>query len=645
MNLAEVCNALVYMLENWGKLDDITVEDLMKFVKGPDFPTGGLVYRHKDGGDDEDTLLTAYATGQGKITVRAKVHIEDMGRGKSLIVISELPYQVNKTSLIERIASLVQSNKLDGLSNLRDESDRNGMRIVIELQRGVEAGEVLAKLFKLTPMQDTFSIRMLALVENQPRLLSLKQALRVYLDHRFEIVRRRSEYELKQAKDRAHILEGLLTAIDNLDEVVEIIRRSQTVETAHKNLRKALKISDIQARAILDMPLRRLASLERKKLSDEYKEKVKLIKYLESLLKSEQKMRGVVGEEFGMIKSAYGDMRRTMILEGTATSASVEDLMMPEESTWVTLTVGDKISRSFNDVPPKVTVKDKEPPRFILQSSTAHTLYLFTTDGQCATMPVQQLAQVENHSDGTSFSDLCAHPSNAEIVAVVSLPSNLNGGYLFLASETGLVKRIRMTDLPGMTSNVFTVMNVAKDDQLKWVFPTDGDQEVLLITNQAQGIRFKESDVRPTGLPAGGMRGIKLVGQRSYVVGANLAVEGQFVFTVTDDGWAKISALEEFPTQGRAGGGVIAMRLPKTSRGVAASIIGRKDDTIIVLTNKNKPKYMRIQLAPEIKRGRAGGEEIISMERVNEAVSTIASYLPLYIPPENGQDDNEEAEE
>jgi DNA gyrase subunit A len=356
-------------------------------------------------------------------------------------------------------------------------------------------------------------------------------------------------------------------------------------------------------------------------------------------------MRGVVGEELGMIKSAYGDMRRTMIVEGTATSTSVEDLMMPEESTWVTLTVGGNIARSFNDDPPKVTVKDKEPPRFILQSSTAHTLYLFSTEGTCATIPVQQLAQVENHSEGTLFSDLCAHPSNAEIVAVLSLPSNLSSGYLFLASEVGLVKRIRMADLPGMTANVFTVMNVAEDDRLGWVFPTDGNQEVILISSQAQGIRFKEDDVRPTGLPAGGMKGIKLAGQRSCVVGANVAVEGQYVFTVTDDGWAKISAVEEFPTQGRAGGGVIAMRLPKTSRALAASTIGRKDDTIIVLTNKNKAKYMRIQLAPEIKRGRAGGEEIISMERVNEAVTAIANYLPAYVPPENGDEADQEPEE
>jgi DNA gyrase subunit A len=641
-NLAEVCDALTYMLENWKKLDDITVTELMQFVKGPDFPTGAVVYRHIDAGEDEDTLVSAYATGQGKITVRAKVHIEDMGRGKSLIAVSELPYQVNKTSLIARIATLVQSGKLEGLSDLRDESDRNGMRIVIELQRGVDAGPVLAKLFKLTPLQDTFSIRMLALVDSQPRLLSLKQALRVYLEHRFEIIRRRSEYELKQAKERAHILEGLIKAIDNLDEVVAIIRKSQTVDTAKKNLINALKVSKIQVQAILDMPLRRLASLERKKLNDEYKEKIKLIKYLQGLLKNPQKMRSVVAEELHSIRSAYGDMRRTIISEGTASTMSVEDLLMPEESTWVTLTVDGKIARSFNDSPPKVTVKDKQPPRFILPGTTAQTLYLFTAKGECATVPVQQLAQVENHGDGVPFSELCLLPAKSEIVAILSLPNGVEAGYLFLASETGQVKRLRMADVPGMTSKVFTVMKVGKDDRMRWVFPTDGKREVILVTNQAQSIRFKESDVRPTGLPSGGMRGIKLVGQRSLVVGANIVVDGQYVFTVTDDGWAKISPVEEFPTQGRAGGGVIAMRLPRTSRGIAASAIGRKDDTIIVLTNKNKPKYMRIQLAPIIKRGREGCEEIISMERVNEAVSSIVMYQPLYVPPKNDEEESGE---
>lgn len=641
-NLNEVCDALIFMLKRWDDLIDITVKDLMTFIKGPDFPTGGLVYRHKDGGEEEDTLVTAYATGQGKITVRAKAHIEDMGRGKSRIIISELPYQVNKTSLIERIASLVRDNKLEGLSDLRDESDRQGLRLVIELQRGVDASPVLAALFKLTPLQETFGIRILALVDQQPKLLALKQALKVYLDHRLEIVRRRSEYELARARERAHILEGLLKALDNLDEVISIIRKSQTVETARANLIKALKISEVQAQAILDMQLRRLAALERKKIQEEYAEKMQLIEYLEGLLRSPEKMREVIAEELGVIKSAYGDKRRTVIVDSTASSARVEDLLMPEENTWITFSVEGKLGRSLDDVAPKVTTSTKIPPRFIVEGSTTHILYLFSATGECATIPVQQLPQIQELGDGTPFGDLSAFRGQEDIVSILSLPGGLNTGYLFLATNSGLVKRIRLEDMPGMTMNVFTVMNVGSDDRLAFVFPTDGRQEIILTTDQAQAIRFKENEVRPTGLPAGGMRGIKLLGQRSRVTGANIAIDGQYMWTITDDGIAKISAVDEYPTQGRAGGGVITMRLPKSSREVAAAAVGGLDDNIIVLSNKFKPLYMRVGRAPLIKRGRAGGENVIALTRQNEAVAAVVTYIERYIIPDAVDDALEE---
>jgi DNA gyrase subunit A len=628
-NLNEVCDALIFMLEKWSQLDEITVEDLMRFVKGPDFPTGGVVYRHKDSGEEEDTLKTAYATGQGKLTVRGKVHIEDMGRGKSRIIVSELPYQVNKTTLIERVARLVQEGRLEGLSDLRDESDRHGLRLVIELQRGADAGDVLADLFKYTPLQDTFSIRLLALVDNQPRLLSLKQALRVYLDHRMEIVRRRSEFELARARERAHILEGLLIALGNLDDVVDIIRRSQNVETARANLIKRLKISEAQAQAILDMQLRRLAALERRKIQEEHEEKVKLIKYLEGLLGSSQKMREVIAGELSTVKMAYGDARRTIIADGTASSASTEDLLMPEEQAWITFTVEGHVSRSFGMELPKTSATDREPPRFIMEGSTAQVLYLFSVDGRCATIPIQQIPQAEDPAGGMAFHALCPFNPSDQIVAALSLPGNLEGGYLFLATEQGQVKRIRQADLPGMSANVFTVMNVGSDDRLGWVFPTDGTKDILLTTNQAQAIRFKESDVRPTGLPAGGMKGIKLANQRDRVVAANIARDGEYVWSITDDGVAKISSVDEYPVQGRGGGGVITMRLPKTSRELTASATGRLDARLIVLSNKYKPLYMRLERAPLVKRGRAGGESVISMTRKNEFVMAVVEYQPM----------------
>ena len=473
---------------------------------------------------------------------------------------------------------------------------------------------------------------MLALVDGEPRVLTLKQALRVYLNHRLEVVRRRSEYELARAEERAHILEGLLKALDNLDEAIALIRKSRTVETARENLQKALKITLIQAQAILDMQLRRLAALERRKIEDEHKEKIRLIKYLQDLLKNPKKMRGVIADELETVKQAYSDPRRTIIVDGTAT-VSAGTLMVPEEQSWVTLTVDGMLGRSYQDEAPKVTTDTKNPPRFILHSSSTHTLYLFTRSGQCATIPVQQLPQVNNPSDGTAFNALSPLPASEEIAAVLSLPADMENCFLFLYSEDGDVKRIRVEDLPGMTSKTFTVMNVGKS-RLGGVLLTSGSDEIILASSQGQTIRFQENDVRPTGLPAGGMRGIKLAAQRDRVVGAVAAVENQYLWTITDDGVAKISPISEYPTQGRAGSGVINMRMPKESREVAAVTIGRQDDNIIVLTTKNKAKYMRVALAAKVPRGRAGGDYVISMRGTNESVAAVANYQELIAAPE-----------
>jgi DNA gyrase subunit A len=507
------------------------------------------------------------------------------------------------------------------------------LRLAIELQRGAEPNPVLAQLFKLTPLQDTFSIIMLALVDNEPRVLNIKQCLKVYLDHRQEVIRRRSEFDLARARERAHILEGLLKALENIDETIAIIRKSQNADTARTNLMKALHITEIQAQAILDMQLRRLAALERRKIEDEHKEKVKLIRYLESLLQSPQKMREVVAEELSTIKQAYGDPRRTVIVDSTASNTNVGDLLMPEEATWVTLTVTGKLARSYNDEAPRVTSEAKEPPRFILQSSTAHILYLFTAAGKCATIPVHQLPQVETPESGMAYADLSALSDKDEIISIFSRPPNLEAGYLFLVAENADVKRLRMEDLPGMTANVFTVMNIMDNDRLGWVFPTDGSREIVLTTAQGQAIRFFEDDVRPTGLPSGGMRGIKLADVQDRVVGAFATVEDQWIFSITDDGVAIATPMTEYPSQGRAGSGVIAMRLPKGSNEMAAATIGRLEETVIVLTNKHKAKSMRIGLAPKIKRGRTGGDFVISMNRVNERVVAVVNYqMRIEIP-------------
>ena len=636
-NLGEVVDALVYMLSHWKRIDDITVEEVMQFIKGPDFPTGGVIYSHKDTDGDGNPAMHAYATGRGKIVLRAKVHIEDMGRGKSRIIVSELPYQASKTTIIERIAKLVERGKLEGLADLRDESDRqNPVRLVIELQRGADATDIMAELFKQTPLQETFSMIMLALVDSQPRMLTLKQALRVYLEHRMEIVRRRSEYDLARAKERAHILEGLLKALDNLDEVINIIRKSRTPETARNNLMKQIGVSEPQAQAILDMQLRRLASLERKKIEDEYKEKQKAIKYLEGLLADHRKIRIVIAEELATIKNEYNDPRRTIIASGTASSVSASDFLMPEEPTWVVLAADGKLGRTYKADQPAVTTRTKNPPQLLMESNTAQILYLFTAKGECATIPVQQLPQIKEVGEGIAFSDLTPLTADDIITAGLCMPS-METGYIFMATAQAQVKRIRMEDMPGVSSKPFTVMNIDENDRLIAAFVTDNTQQIMLTTARGQAIRFSEDDVRPMGLPAGGVRGVKLQDDDDCVVGVVLPDDSQYIWTITDDGVAKISPCEEYPSQGRAGQGVITMRLPGGSKVVAAATIGRQDDNIIVMTSKGKPLYMRVGRAPQVPRGRKGGDIIISL-RENEEVVGVVTYQPKILPIANGTD-------
>ena len=624
-NLGEVCDALVYMLEHWDTLDEIGVSDLMQFIKGPDFPTGGVLYTRENGGG-EDQLRAAYATGRGKVRVRAKAHIEDLGRGRSRIIISEIPFQTNKTSLIERVAVLVREGRIEGISDLRDESDRNGLRIVIEVNRTAKAIDVLGDLFRQTPLESTFSIINLALVDGEPRMLGLKQMLRVYLEHRLEVIRRRSEFDLARARERAHILEGLLIALQNLDEVIDIIRRSRTVDTAHANLVKRFKLSDAQTQAILQMQLRRLAALERRKLEDAYKEKIELIKMLTALLQSPQMMRVEVARELREIRAKYADPRRTVIIEGPAGDIQAGDFLGPREDTWVTLTESGLLSRTYEDAAPKITTEAKDPPLAMLGSNTTHTLYLFTPDGLGATVPVKLLQQTEDPEQGLHFSTLTPFEQETPIAAAISIPPELETGYLISVTEQGEVKRLRLEDLPGLTANAFKFMDVEKGDRLIWLGYVEDDDEIVVVTLKGMAIRFSVNDVRPTGMGAGGMRAVKLQGKGDAVVGAAVVEDRANVWVCTDTGVAKSTPLSEYPTQGRSGQGVITMKLPSDAKGLAAATVGRPDDNIVVVTNKGKPKYMRVGLAPETRRN-AKGDYIISL-RVKEVVSRVVKLQP-----------------
>jgi len=622
-NLGEICNALVYMLRQWNRLDGIDVDELMQFVKGPDFPTGGVIYKMRG---EEDVLRAAMATGRGKITLRAKVHIEDMGRGKSRIIISELPFQTNKTALIERIASLASSGKLEGLADLRDESDRqNTVRLVIELQRGADVTDVLVQLFKLTPLQTTFGIIMLALVDGQPRLLALKHALRVYLEHRLEVIQRRSAFDLARARERAHVLEGLIIALDNLDAVIKTIRKSRNSDTARRNLVKNFKVTETQAQAILEMPLRRLASLEIRKIRTEYKEKLKLIKSLEGLLASPPKQRKKIAEELERVREEYGDARRTIIAEGEATGLTQADFLMPEEKTVVMLSVKGDLGRTALDEPPRVTTTTKAPPRLLQHSTTAQVLYLFADDGYCATLPVQQIPPVAAAALGTRFSDLSALNRRRKITSFLCLPMELEDGFISFVTAGGLVKRLHISDLPGVMSREFRVMKLADRDRIVDVLCSRGGEDLMLTSARGYAIRFCEDDVRTTGLNSGGVRGMRLALKGDRVVAASLANDDSYAWSISNDGLAKASPMNEYKTQGRGGSGIISMKRLADDPDVAAATVGSLDDDILVFTNKHKAKRVSLGLAKIMKRAGTGGSPVIAL-RDKERVVGLAMF-------------------
>ncbi len=585
-NLAEIVGALIYMLDNWKQLDEISVADLMRFVKGPDFPTGGLIARHRGEDDDADVIASAYATGRGRVVVRARAHIEQMERNKSRIVITELPYQVNKTNLLGRIADLHREGRLEGLTDLRDESDRRGLRIIIETTRTVAAEDVLADLFRMTPLQSTFSISLLALVNNEPRVLTLKQALRVYLEHRLEVVRRRSEFELTRARQRAHILEGLLVALDHLDEVIDLIRRSRSADTARTNLIERFKFSDVQAGAILDMQLRRLAALERKKIQDEYKEKLALIKELEKLLGHPELMRGQIKKELLEVSEKFGDKRRTQIIDTVEGTVMTSTGLLPDQRVWVMVGEKGTLGRTHGTTLPALARKPLEQPSALLSASTRDTLYLISAGGRAVGLPVHRVAEAEEIGQGALWSDISPLSRNDRLAAAFVLPDNgSRDGYLFLATLAGVVKRIRLEDLPGVTTEPFTVMNVAEDDALGWARLTTGAQEILLATSSGLAIRFGEDSVRPMGLPASGVMGIKLDNETDGVVGMDLVSANGFLWSITDNGLAKATPIDDYPLQNRYGQGVINMRLPKGATEVVAAAMLVKGANLIVTTS------------------------------------------------------------
>jgi DNA gyrase subunit A len=611
-NLGEVVDAMVLMLNKWEKLDEITLPDLMRFIQGPDFPTGGVIIQDPQGSE----LAAAYGTGRGRLIVKARAHFEEMVRGRNRIIVTELPYMTNKSALIERIAELVREGGLEGVADLRDESDRQGMRIVIELTKTAEPEKVLGELYHRTPMQSTFGINMLALVDSEPHLLTLKHALRVFIEHRLTVVRRRAEFELERARQRGHILEGLRIALQNLDEVINLIRSSPDVDTARKRLVTRFKLSEVQAQAILEMQLRRLASLERKKIEQEYKETQELIKGLEALLKSPKKMRQVVIDELQAVKQAYGDRRRTQIAsfkEGASAAAMLTTTdVTPAETVWVGVTEDGKIARTHDDSPPKAS--GREAPYWLLKTSTHHTLYLVTDQGQAAAVPVHAVPEAEKPSDGAPFYKVSPLPEGEPLSAVFSLPykaGNQEERYLLTASRAGMIKKTPTSELPGPSAQPFTLVKINEGDGLGWVRLTDGKADLLLMTARGMSIRFNEEEVRPMGMVAAGVAGIKL-GVGDELIGATTLPAAGEVMILASDGTAKRTPIAEFPLQGRYGQGVIACRLAQAVR-LVGMMVGKGTLRGTVHFARAASRFMRLDEAPQ-KNRTARGDRVVEVK-------------------------------
>lgn len=626
-NLNEVINALDFLLQKWEKMDDISVEDLMVFIKGPDFPTGGMIIQDTSG----DSLVSAYGSGRGKVTVQARAHLEEMSRGRNRIIITELPYMTNKSTLIERIASLAREEKVEGIADLRDESDRQGMRIVIELTKTADPEEILKTLYKSTQMRNTFSFIMLALVDGEPRMLTLKQALRVYLEHRLTIVKKRSEFDLERARRRAHILEGLRVALNNLDAVIALIRKSRDTDTARRGLMRTFKLSEIQATAILDMPLRRLSGLERKKIELEHKEVSKTITQLESLLKSPRKMRQVVSEELNEIKETFGDPRRTQVVQleqGETKSAmlTASDLV-PDESVWVMISPKGLISRTLEDKQPRLSGRDTA--QILVKGRTRDTLYLVAVNGEAAAIPMHVLPSANKPSEGVPFHTVSPLTNKHELVAAFTLPprdERDNDIYLLTTTYQGMVKKSPLSEIPGPTAQTFTMVKVNDGDELGWYHLTSGKDEVLLVTASGMAIRFSEGEVRGMGLPSAGVMGIKLQ-QGDYLVGVTLIPASGDILLLATDGTAKRLNPKQFPRQGRYGQGVIAWKLPDDVQ-VAGVAAGKGTRRVTVDFAKMAAKFMRIDEAPQ--QGRtARGKQILDLKAGDRVTGLI---LPRDFP-------------
>ncbi len=627
-NLREIVAAIAHLIEK----PDATVEDLMAFVKGPDFPTGGLIY-------NQEEIVRAYTTGKGGIVMRGVAEVVETKAGAYQIIITEIPYQVNKATLVEKIADLVREKKLEGIRDLRDESDKDGVRVVIELKKDAFPKKILNSLYKLTQLQETFHLNLLALVDGiQPRILNLKAVLEEYIKHREIVIRRRTEFELEKARDRAHILEGLMIALNNIDAVIKTIKASKDREEAKANLVKKFKLSERQALAIVEMKLGSLANLERMNIENELKEKRALIKDLESILKSRQKVLNLIKTDLDEISEKYGDDRRTQIVTHGVKEFNAEDLV-PNEETMVLMTRDGYIKRLSPDtfkVQARggkgvigLTTKEEDMVEFLVTTMTHNDILFFTTRGRVFQLKAYEIPQAARTAKGQAIVNFLQLPSDEKVTSVLPLDKILKSTYLFFATEKGVVKKVPLDEFSKVRRSGLIAIKMRDDDALIWAKPTSGDDEIQLITANGQAIRFKETDVRPMGRNASGVMGVRLK-KGDTVVGMGVITRDKEklkkyqVVSVMAHGFGKRTALSNYKVQSRGGSGIKTAKVTtKTGQLTNAYVVNSDtmaDRDLIIISAKGQVIRLPFKSVNELGRDTQG----VRLMRFKEDNDTVA---------------------
>jgi len=621
-NLNEVVDGLVALIDN----PKMKPEDLMKYIKAPDFPTGGIIYGYEG-------VREAYLTGRGRIILRAKANIETLKNDRENIVITEIPYQVNKAALIEKIAELVREQKIDGIANIRDESDRDGLRIVIEMKRDGQPAVTLNQLFKHTQMQVTFGVIMLALVNGVPKVLTLQQMMQHFLDHRMDVLIRRTKFDLDAAERRAHILEGYIIALDNIDAVIETIKKSRDVETAKHNLMRKFKLSEIQAKAILDMRLQRLTGLERKKIEDEYKETIKLIEKLKGILESEKKRKQIIKEELLELKEKYGDERRTEIIYDFK-EFSLEDIIA-EEDVVVTISHQGFIkrfpvsgyrrqARGGKGVTGAGT-KDEDFIEHMFIASTHHYIMFFTDKGKCYWLKVHEIPEGGRAAKGRSILNLIEKEKDEKITAFVTVKEFSDDKYVVMVTEKGTIKKTVLSAYSNIRRGGINAINLVPGDRLIEAKLSDGNNDIIIGTRNGMAIRFNEKDVRDMGRTATGVRGIKL-GKNDAVIGMIVVRNASTLLVVTEKGFGKRSEIEEYRLTKRGGKGVITVKTSeKNGKLIAMKEVNDGDELVIITT-----KGMVIRQAVSDIRVMGRNTQGVRLIKLNEddEIADIARVIP-----------------